>query len=927
MEFDSERYRTEVLDPARKRGNVPPADLFVRYAVGPAARSDDSAFAAHVEDMAKHWRALKQKHVYGKIAEALLGCHAELAGAGELTRAGFEERLRADRARDLPRLEQGIRVLADGSPCISRSWLDALVDTFGGLWDEQAVAAVVRRLEIEVIDQPWELPAVPAGNKHKDLAANLAALGLRLSIELVFGAKPVRQGFRLRGGFRMISDATAVLSEGEIQRARSSLAERAQDERKTAKDNVLTILLNAARAADGVEALLVWELAEILQPLVSNRLPVRTIAGEAVRRGLDAREAHELAVALVEASSVRPTGPDPAVAGVHEALATGVREALAAGELRTAERLAASLPAGTEPELQRQVAEAVTRVDALIDRAERSLAGGESEAAAELLALAAAGASDDEELRRRLQAIAPPPPARVRASVDDRGRVVVAWARSPVRTGTPRYRVVRSLDSPARAAAHGERIGETDRHEVTDPAPPAGEEVVYTVFASRGAEVWSEPAAADPVLLTPEVVDAEVACDARSVTGSWRVPAGVAVVEVVRGTGAPPMPASEAEPVPAEHTRFVDDRVRAGVRYYYRIHTVYFGRGGTRRVSAGVILCAVPQARLAPVDDLRAEVLPGDSFSPHDAPCGVLLSWTPPPAGTVSLRIATTYPPWPDGSAVPLAEVAGHGALVPGVPEAARDGRMALRTAADTGRRFVTPITGGAETAVVGATVVLTLVGPVRRLRYRRLGEQVRLSWEWPPDASVCRVRWRPSGAGGTGGAGAGAGAGGTGGPGVGVSQRDCTLRGYEDGGGFKIVAGPGGLSVSVQALVRDIGGEITASPVTLEVPADPVSVRYSFHRPRMPWPKHRVRLVLTCDRTCLLPALVVVHSAERVLPLSAGQGRRVGAVPAQRISPSAPLVVDLAVPGAHRGSGWLVCFVEDGASGDVVLVRGERAR
>jgi hypothetical protein len=911
MDFDAEEYRKQVLDPARRRGNVPPADLFVRYGVDAAARYNGAAFAAHVEDMAKHWRALKQKRVYAKIAQVLLAGHAELAGAGELSWAGFDKRLRADRARERPRLEQRVQGLADGIPCISRSRLDALLDTFGGLWDEKSVAAVLRRLKIDVIEQPWELPPPPAGNKHKDLAANLTVLGLRLAAELVLGTEAVRKGFRLRGGFRLASAGPALTVE-EIQRVRATLAERTQDERKTAKDNVLTILLNAAKVPSGLEALLVWELAELLQPLVATRLPVRVVADEAAQLGLDGREALDLAVALVEASGGRRTEPDPAVAAVLEALA--------AGRLRAAQRLAASLPASADPELRGQVDAEVSRVAGLVEQAERSLRDGESEAAVELLAQAVKAAVDDEPLRHRLEAIPPPPAAGVKAGIDG-GRVVVGWAPSPARTGTPRYRVVRTLDRPAHSATQAVRVGDTAQHEVTDSAPPAGEQLFYTVFATRaadqqGAELWSEPAVAEPVLLTPEVVGADVVFDDHSVTGSWQVPDGVAGVEVVRSVGAPPASA-EGEPVPATSAGFVDAAVQAGRQYYYRVRTIYFGHSGARRVSPGVLLRAVPQGRLVPVHDLQAEVQPGDLAAPDSAVCTVQLSWTAPPAGSVSIRVASTHPPWSAGSTVPLAELTRHGRPLPGVPEERGDGTMALRTTAGAGRCYLIPVTVGSDTAVVGTTVVLAMISPVQRLRQRRFGEVVRLSWNWPPDVSVCRVRWRPTWDGARAGAGTALGVG-TANDG---GQRDCTRRSYDDDGGFKIAAGAGGLSVSVQALIRDTAGETASNPVTVEVPANPATVRYSFQRTWVPWRARRVRLVLSCDRACLLPALVVVHSADRVLPLSASQAGRIGSVPAQWIDPSAPLAVKLTVPG-RRGSGWLACFVEDGWGDEVVLVR-----
>ncbi|HEX6755873.1 MAG TPA: hypothetical protein VF109_07990, partial [Mycobacteriales bacterium] len=560
MGFDPEEYRKEVLDPARRRGNVPPADLFVRYAIGPEARRDDAAFAAHVEGMAKHWRALKQKQLYAKLAHALLAGHAELAGAGELTRAGFDQRLLAERTRAAGRFEQLVRALAEGSPCISRSRLAALLDAVGGLLDERSVTEVLRRHKLEVIERPWELPAVPAGNKHKDLAANLSVLNLRLSTELVLGTEAVRRGFRLRGGFRLVSGTGAALSEADIQRIRASLAERAQDERKTAKENVLAILLGAVRVPQGLEALLVWEVAEILRPLVANRVPVRAVADEAAQLGLDRRDAIELAVALVEAAGTGRTGPDPEVAAV--------RDAMAAGELRAAQRLAALLPAGTEPDLTRQVEVEAGRVRAIVERAEHALAGGQSEAAAELLAAAVAAATDDEPLRRRLEAIPPPAAARVWARVDGE-RATVGWAPSPVRTGQPRYRVVRSPDGPARAAGHGVPVADTEQDEVVDTAPPVGEEIFYTVFATRGGLVWSEPASAAPVLITPEVADPEVVCDPDSVTGSWRVPAGVADVQVVRGDGKPPTVDSDGHRVAATTAGFVDAAVREGTHYYY----------------------------------------------------------------------------------------------------------------------------------------------------------------------------------------------------------------------------------------------------------------------------------------------------------------------------------------------------------------------
>ena len=86
MQWDPEQYRLEVLEPARRAGNVPPADLYVRYGL-PEDISDQRLFAARIAEVIAYWQALRSKRTYARLAETLIASHAELERGGRLTLA------------------------------------------------------------------------------------------------------------------------------------------------------------------------------------------------------------------------------------------------------------------------------------------------------------------------------------------------------------------------------------------------------------------------------------------------------------------------------------------------------------------------------------------------------------------------------------------------------------------------------------------------------------------------------------------------------------------------------------------------------------------------------------------------------------------------------------------------------------------------
>jgi hypothetical protein len=100
VSWDPERYRLEVLEPARRAGNVPPVDLYTRYGL-PDGISDEKAFAARIAEVADYWRTLKARRTYARLAETLITKHAELDRAGGLTLKKFRE-LQADSRKAKP---------------------------------------------------------------------------------------------------------------------------------------------------------------------------------------------------------------------------------------------------------------------------------------------------------------------------------------------------------------------------------------------------------------------------------------------------------------------------------------------------------------------------------------------------------------------------------------------------------------------------------------------------------------------------------------------------------------------------------------------------------------------------------------------------------------------------------------------------------
>ena len=473
-DFDQASYLRDVIEPAVAR-QLAPRDLLARYAItGECARSP-RAFRLRVDEVEKYWRSIQLQRRYKKLIGTLMVAHDDLADHGQLTYAAFVSRRDEDRARALEHLETRASDLAAMTEVAGPDMLDALRAETGWLLPEGDVRAAVRRHGVSIADELWELP--PRPDTHcRGLAEPLTTLGLTLAAEAVFAAETVRGGFRLRNGFRLNSGdqlSAAVIDQKKQRLARSPLGTR-----KTAMENVLTTLQAAAARPGGLDQLLLWQLIDALEArLAAAYLPV-SLTRAARELGLDPAEAPMLALAVY-------TWRQPA----RGALRKEVETELNRGHIREAQRLTAGLP--SDSDIARQVATRLQRMEKQLAEAGQAEDRGQRERAADVLAEILGTDYDiDGRLAWRLQGLVPPPPAEVTATPGE-GQVRVTWGPGPARPGEVTYRLVRQTGGPAPTWAAGVLVAQTGELNATDVAPPAGERLYYTVFASRGRDLWA----------------------------------------------------------------------------------------------------------------------------------------------------------------------------------------------------------------------------------------------------------------------------------------------------------------------------------------------------------------------------------------------------------------------------------------------------
>ena len=403
------------------------------------------------------------------------------------------------------------------------------------------------------------------------------------------------------------------------------------------------------------------------------------------------------------------------------------------------------------------------------------------------------------------------------------------------------------------------------------------------------------------MLRLPEVTDFRLEAQPDEVTGSWRVAPGTTDVIVTRAEGSPPDPTG-GDKVTASLAEFHDTGVQGGTRYYYRACAVYVNDTGERWQTPGVVRWATPETPLDAVPELQADLQPANDP-------GIVLTWPAVEAGTVRIYRTNGASSLTAGTSIGLDELTRLGNPVPGQVSSDADGKSSLRTRVFNGRNYFTAITLGAERAVVGARTVLAVMSPVTEPRARRDGDHVWLRWTWADDCHVCRVKWSAG------------------------SDRspaappvECGRQRFDDDGGFGVAVGPDPVTISIRSIYRDAAGEILSAPAEIPVPGRDVIVRYAFQRAVWWAPWRRDRLILRADRECLLPPVMVVRRAGRIIPLRPEQGEPVFSLPDTQLFAGRPLSVR--IPGlSHHEPDRLACFFAGDPPDGISLVPARSRR
>ena len=279
MGWDREQYREDVLKPARQAGNVPPADLYVRYGL-PADLHDPALFAERITEVVDFWRELTKGHSYDRLAEMLIAEHHALERSRRLTLDRFAELHAHARREQMERLTRLADAEAGAATHVGPAAVARIHKALGGAVTEAEIEVALSRSGVRIVREFPDLPTAPHP-KQASLSQYLRQLNRALSAAVVF-EDAVPKGFQVLSGFRLTDGRR--LDEAAIAAAGSRVSALPySDPAKTPSENVLAILRAAARAPGNLDALLLSEIVEWLRPLASSGFVQRAIATQATR--------------------------------------------------------------------------------------------------------------------------------------------------------------------------------------------------------------------------------------------------------------------------------------------------------------------------------------------------------------------------------------------------------------------------------------------------------------------------------------------------------------------------------------------------------------------------------------------------------------------------------------------------------------------
>ncbi|MGQ0778061.1 MAG: hypothetical protein ACT4NY_27230 [Pseudonocardiales bacterium] len=876
--FDPKAYEAAVVKPLRRwTGRELPDDLVSRYAIDLAM--SDAGVTQRLAEIRSHW--YKGAQSTGKSATTQNLYKAFLRADDELKRKHGSELNKIDwwrqhqqgrpgaRQGEVDELAQTLRHSFGELGLIAAGQLEATRQTTFAALTPSEVQQALDKAGVSV-STPTELPK-SSGLQHtvyRTLATQLVNAQVASIAELLYGEIT---GFEILESFRCVPPQPDGLTGRAVESATARENKRSGNQ---AAREALGILGTAVKTHVDLRELTLFHLLENVREHHSQGAPPAALLRQLLQIGLAPAQARQAVFSVLNEAA---TSPSSGLAAI--------KEFLAEGRLRAAQHALTTITSAEEAAAAKaQVQRHAEQVRQLRDAAHESVRAGSEADALHQLREAAALATDDEEIAAELRRIPPPPVLGLSAQPEGVG-VRVSWRAPASHNEDTRYRVVRRAGRIPADPGDGTVVGGDDKTVLVDRTAPAGLLVGYAVFAATHEGVqkgtWSRPTGVTIEVLPP-VHNVRLTLEQGVVEGQWQVHPGVLAVEVHRGnTGGD---TGTTVPISGK-TAFRDRNVPESSDHVYTIIACYRRGDGSQACAAPVVARATSRAKTLPVSAL--------SVVPDEHGSRITITWRQPADAEVSVRRAGEPCAWEFGTVVALADLAGYGQEVAGLPTDDGEWRT-LTTDAPTGRFWYVPFTLGPSGAVCGQQAERSIALPITGLRHQRLGPEVVLSWTWPERMGTAEVRWRtPTDSG----------------------HYRLTKQQYQDAGGCRIQSGAAQLQVQVRGVGVSDGGECLSSAVELTVPELPPAVSYTVDLTRRPLVGGgTVRVRLITDQPVGRAVVLVVVAPGPVMPRRPTDGQVV-LRSSQDLVPGNDVELTATLPRLRKPY-WVRCFLEQNGAG-----------
>jgi hypothetical protein len=865
MPFDEASYVQDFIKKQR-RASVLPDDLLARYAI--TLPATDSEIGAQLKAVRAYWN----KTYLGKSTAAQVAsmCRAEDErlraehGPAMDKRAWWEKQQAARQSAaevSIGRLAEELRQGYGQLGVVTNGIVEKFAARLGLSWPQASQG--VERAGLKLVTG-LSLPESEPIGAFTALLKSLSECGVTSVPALVHpGAGP----FKLVERYVCLADPAKRLDFVAVEAQSAEAEKRGISATENARRGALKILRKAVKDGVDLRDVALYHLVTIARE--AAQLSVSLAVDELHKTGLDRTDAAIIAVVLREQNSSAGT------AGVGE-----VQNLLKTGRLREASQAAQSLPENTghRADALQLVAEARTRLDALLAQAAAAARIPDEIQAAKLLRDAAQISVEDAD--EALAAIPLPPPAGLRA-VCDGGVVKLFWRPATGHDGETIYVACRTEHRPPAAATDGEVVFRDRGDACTDTHAPVARVLQYGVFALSTGRPSSRPAAV-PVTLLPPVAQLEADVGPATIALHWSAHPDVHEVRVTRTA-----PGGSAQPVPVTGSGCHVPGLTEGQAQHFEVTAIYHGRDGTEMASAAEQINATPRSEAKPIRKLRTE--PFES----GGTVRIRISWTPVDKSEVRIMRSDIPPTLQLGTWVSQQQMAASGQEVTGHVAAAR-GEVALEAELPPGVHHLVPFSIGGTGIVAGRPATVAVTDPVRHLQVTPFASYATVSWEWPPAAQLAEVAWELDG------------------------NEDCVLLSraqYRSAGGARVPLGREPCTVEVRAVIMVGDASFTAPPartVIDQVVDTAIAYTVSATPAVGPFGGRSKRVSFRSDASCENVRVRMVASPGRVMPTDAAAGVTLLDT-TLALRPGVPVEHHVTVPRAVKRPYWVRCFVVGG--------------